>query len=67
MSALFARLYYTQIYQFSYTKFQQTLIMPDNADTTNIDAKVCDGVLCINIPKKATSKETKVNRIVEIK
>ena len=53
--------------EFSYTKFQQTLIMPDDADTTNIDAKVCDGVLCINIPKKATSKENKVNRIVEIK
>ena len=52
--------------EFSYTKFQQTLIMPDNADTTKIEAKVCDGVLHINIPKKATDKETKVNRMIAI-
>ena len=52
--------------EFSYTKFQQTLIMPDDADTAKIDAKVCDGVLRINIPKKATTRENKVNRIIEI-
>jgi HSP20 family protein len=52
--------------EFSYTRFQQTLVMPDNADTEKIEAKVCDGVLHINIPKKATSKENKTNRTIAI-
>lgn len=53
--------------EFSYTKFQQTLVLPDDADTAKIDAKVCDGVLHIDIPKKAQEKDTRINRIVEIK
>lgn len=52
--------------EFSYSKFQQTLVLPDDADTAKIDAKVCDGVLHIEIPKKAQSKENKVNRVIEI-
>lgn len=52
--------------EFSYTRFQQTLILPDDADTSKIEAKVKDGVLKIRIPKKAKSTETKVNRIIAI-
>ena len=52
--------------EFSYTKFQQTLIMPENADTAKIEAKVKHGVLCIHIPKKAEVAHEKSARIIEI-
>ena len=52
--------------EFSYTKFQQTLIMPDDADTDKIEAKMKHGVLHIDIPKKAHGSEHKVNRIIAI-
>lgn len=52
--------------EFSYTKFQQTLIMPENADTARIEAKVKHGVLCIRIPKKANTPQEKTARIIEI-
>lgn len=52
--------------EFSYTKFQQTLIMPDNADTSKIEAKVSDGVLHIEIPKKSTSETSNVSRRIAI-
>ncbi len=52
--------------EFSYTKFQQTLIMPDNADTSKIQAKVKHGVLCIHIPKKASAPEHNTARTIAI-
>ena len=52
--------------EFSYTKFQQTLIMPDNADTSKIEAKVKHGVLHINIPKKTTMPDNKTSRNIVI-
>jgi HSP20 family protein len=39
--------------EFSYTKFQQTLVLPEDIEPTKIEAKVSDGVLCIKIPKKS--------------
>ena len=47
--------------EFSYTRFQQTLILPDDADTTKIEAKVKHGVLRIHIPKKMEKEETKLS------
>lgn len=52
--------------EFSYTKFQQTLVLPDNADTAKIEAKVKHGVLCIHIPKKNVTPENKGARIINI-
>lgn len=52
--------------EFSYTKFQQTLILPEDADTAKIDAKVSNGVLCIEIPKKASDKEQQISREIQI-
>ena len=52
--------------EFSYTRFQQTLILPDDADTTKIEAKVKHGVLKIHIPKKEKSVENKINRMIAI-
>ena len=41
--------------EFSYTKFQQTLILPDDVDKEKIDAKVTDGVLTVELPKRLLS------------
>ena len=37
--------------EFNYSKFQQTLVLPDNVDKNGISARVSDGVLTIDIPK----------------
>lgn len=52
--------------EFSYTKFQQTLVLPEDADTAKIEAKVKHGVLCIHIPKKAEVAHEKSSRIIAI-
>lgn len=52
--------------EFSYTKFQQTLILPDDVDTTKIEAKVSNGVLVIEIPKKTPVEPMHINREISI-
>ena len=52
--------------EFSYTRFQQTLILPDDADTDKIEAKVKHGVLHIDIPKKDHGSEQKISRMITI-
>lgn len=52
--------------EFSYTKFQQTLVLPENAETGKIEAKVADGVLCIRIPKKIKADEKSISRTITI-
>ena len=52
--------------EFSYTRFQQTLILPDDADTDKIEAKVKHGILKIHIPKKNKGHESKIDRIIAI-
>ena len=50
-------------HEFSYSQFQQTLILPDNVDTDAIEAKQCNGVLTVMIPKKqapAVSEKKKI-------
>lgn len=37
--------------EYSYTKFQQTMLLPDDADREKIDAKVVNGELKVSIPK----------------
>ncbi len=38
--------------EFSYEKFQQTLLLPDDVDAERIEAKVEKGVLNVRLPKK---------------
>ena len=52
--------------EFNYTKFQQTLVLPDDVDKTKIMAEVKEGILNIELPKLAPS-ETKVARSIEVK
>lgn len=52
--------------EFNYTKFQQTLVLPDDVDKTKIMAEVKEGILNIELPKLAPS-ETKVARAIEVK
>ena len=37
--------------EFSYEKFQQTLLLPDDVDAEKIEAKVENGVLSVHLPK----------------
>ena len=53
--------------EFSYSSFRQRMILPDNVNVDNIDAKMENGVLTIDIPKK-TEEETRKNmRQIDIK
>ena len=52
--------------EFSYTKFQQTLILPDDVDTSKIEAKVAEGVLRIEIPKRPMGEHKEVSRKISI-
>ncbi len=51
--------------EFSYTKFEQTLILPDDVVRDNISAKVEHGVLTVELPKQV-KEEVKVSRQIEI-
>lgn len=52
--------------EFSYTKFQQSLYLPDNVDKEKITAKVANGVLTIELPKYSQEEKAKINRVIEI-
>jgi HSP20 family protein len=53
--------------EFSYTKFHQTLILPENADKDNIEANVKDGVLYVTIPKLQMAKTEAEKKVIEVK
>ena len=52
--------------EFSYSKFQQSLYLPDNVDKEKISANVANGVLTIELPKYSQEEKAKVNRVIEI-
>ena len=51
--------------EFSYTKFEQTLILPDDVNKELIAAKVENGVLTVELPKLVEEK-AKVSRQIDI-
>ena len=53
--------------EFSYSSFRQRMILPDNVNVDNIDAKMENGVLTIDIPKKTEEEERKNMRQIDIK
>ena len=52
--------------EFSYTKFQQALILPEDVEKDNINASVSEGVLTIDLPKRQPEEKAKVSRQIEI-
>lgn len=53
--------------EFSYSKFQQTMILPENVDKEKITATVEHGVLNVTLPKLSEEEVKKPNRQIEIK
>lgn len=51
--------------EFSYSKYEQTLVLPDDIDKAKISARVADGVLTIELPK-LSKEQPKVGRQIEI-
>ena len=53
--------------EFSYSKFEQRLTLPDNIERQNICANMNDGVLAIVIPKKTEEEKAQETQCIEIK
>lgn len=53
--------------EFSYSKFQQTMILPDDVDKDAISASVEHGVLTVDLPKQAPKAVQKTEKHIEIK
>lgn len=53
--------------EFSYTQFQQRLLLPDNIERDKITAKVEHGVMVIDIPKKKEAEAAVTARQIEVK
>ena len=51
--------------EFSYSKFEQTLILPDDVKKEEISAKVENGVLTVELPKLVEEK-VKLSRQIDI-
>lgn len=52
--------------EFSYSKFQRALILPDDVDKEKISAKVENGVLNIDLPKLSKA-EVSARKSIEVK
>lgn len=52
--------------EFSYAKFQQTMILPDDVDREKIGAHVENGVLHIDLPKFTHEEKEKAKRVIDI-
>lgn len=53
--------------EFSYSKFQQTMILPDDVDKEKISARVENGVLSIELPKYTEQEKEKAKKFIDVK
>lgn len=53
--------------EFSYSKFEQAIVLPDNVEKDHISARVDNGVLTIDIPKKVEEEAAKTAKSIEVK
>ncbi len=53
--------------EFSYTKYQQLLTLPDDVDKEHIEAKVENGVLNVCLPKVVKVAPEDANKAIEVK
>lgn len=51
--------------EFAYDAFEQTLILPDDVDRDNIQARVADGVLTVTLPKLKPAT-TQASRSIDV-
>ena len=52
--------------EFSYSKFEQALVLPDDVEKDKISANVTDGVLTVDLPNRTPEEKAKINRVIEI-
>lgn len=52
--------------EFNYTRFCQTLILPDDVDNEKIEAKMVDGVLTVILPKLSAENDPKISHSINI-
>lgn len=52
--------------EFNYTRFEQALTLPENVNRDAITAKVCHGILKIELPKLETLPEKVPTRVIDI-
>ncbi len=53
--------------EFSYSKYQQVMTLPEDADREHIEAKVENGVLGVNIPKIVKAPAEDSHKLIEVK
>jgi HSP20 family protein len=53
--------------EFSYSKFQQTMLLPEDVDRNKIEAHVDKGILCIHLPKKPEAEQKPERRQIDIR
>lgn len=53
--------------EFSYSKFEQSMIIPDDVEKEKINASVNDGVLTIDLPKKMNEEKAQASKVIEVK
>ena len=53
--------------EFSYSKFEQAMVIPDDVEKEKINASVNDGVLTIDLPKKTNEEKAQASKVIEIK
>lgn len=53
--------------EFSYTQFRQTLLLPDNIERDKISARMENGVMTIDIPKKSKADVAAASRQIEVR
>lgn len=52
--------------EFSYTKFEQSLILPEDVEKDRISASVNDGILTIELPKMTPEEKKQACKVIEI-
>ena len=53
--------------EFSYSKFEQCMVLPDDVEKDKISANVNDGVLTIDLPKMTKEEKANVCKVIDIK
>lgn len=53
--------------EFSYSKFQQTMVLPEDVDKDKIAAQVENGVLNVSLPKYTEQEKEKAKKFIDVK